>query len=113
MKKYPAIGDTIKTLEGGHVQIVKAIWKPNRVVLDDGKIMYLSGIRPEPDPRKWTPVFVVQGNYGYGHGWEDLCESESYREARDWLKDYRHNERGYPHRMIRRLEQNYQEKESK
>lgn len=54
--------------------------------------------------RKYDYLFVVQGNYGFGHGWEDLCASTVKSEARANLKDYRLNEVGIPHRMIQRRE---------
>lgn len=44
---------------------------------------------------------IVQGNYGHGHGWEDLTSSTDYREARASLKDYRENDPA-PTRLIRR-----------
>lgn len=50
---------------------------------------------------KYLYVYVVQGYYGL-HGWEDLCQSESYQEARHDLRAYRENEIQYPHRMIQR-----------
>jgi len=40
--------------------------------------------------RKW----VLQGNYGYGHGWQDLCASEFRTEINAHLKEYRENEGG-------------------
>ena len=43
---------------------------------------------------KYTYLHVLQGNYGYGHGFEDLCASESRKEVRGWLKDYLKNEGG-------------------
>lgn len=52
---------------------------------------------------KYIYVWVIQGNYGYG--WEDLTQSESYKEARANLKDYRNNE-PTAHRLIRRREIN-------
>jgi len=52
---------------------------------------------------KFTYLYVIQGNYGFG--WEDLTQSENYKEARADLKDYRNNEPG-PHRMIQRREPN-------
>ena len=54
---------------------------------------------------KYTYLWIVQGNYGYGHGWEDLCASEDRKEARANLRDYRENEPG-PHRLIQRREKN-------
>jgi hypothetical protein len=53
---------------------------------------------------KFVYLFVVQGNYGYGHGWEDLAASEVRKEAREDLKAYRENEPQYAHRMIQRRE---------
>ena len=37
---------------------------------------------------KFVKVFVVQGNYGYGHGWEDECCSVDRKEAQEDLKSY-------------------------
>ena len=54
---------------------------------------------------KYLYLYVLQGNYGYGHGFEDLCSSESWREIRDNLKDYRTNEGGW-YRIIERREPN-------
>lgn len=50
---------------------------------------------------KWLKEYVVQGNYGYGHGWEDVTAEETYREARQRLKEYRENSPG-AHRLITR-----------
>ena len=50
---------------------------------------------------KFVKVFVVQGNYGYGDGWEDECCSVDRKEAREDLKSYRVNS-PYPSRMIAR-----------
>ena len=47
---------------------------------------------------------VLQGNYGYGHGWEDLCQSEDRREMREDLRAYRENAPEYQYRIIRRRE---------
>ena len=55
---------------------------------------------------KYLYLYVVQGYYGKLYGWEDVCQSESYREARQDLKAYRLNENEYPHRMIHRRELN-------
>ncbi len=54
---------------------------------------------------KYTYLYIIQGNYGYGHGWEDEAASESYSEARADLKAYRENS-PYPSRMIQRRELN-------
>lgn len=54
---------------------------------------------------KYQYLHVLQGNYGYGHGWEDLCASEDYREIKANLKEYRENEGG-SYRIIKRRELN-------
>lgn len=48
---------------------------------------------------KWLKEYVVQGNYG--HGWEDVTAEETYREARQRLREYRENSSG-AHRLITR-----------
>ena len=50
---------------------------------------------------KYIYLHVLQGNYGYGHGWEDLCASESRKEVRVDLKAYQENEGGC-YRIIKR-----------
>lgn len=50
---------------------------------------------------KWVTEYIVQGNYGYGHGWEDLCSEETYRDGRAQLECYNENEPA-PHRLIAR-----------
>ena len=52
---------------------------------------------------KYLYLHVLQGNYG--HGWEDLTASESYREVKANLVDYRTNEGG-KYRIIQRRELN-------
>ncbi len=54
---------------------------------------------------KYQFLHVLQSNYGYGHGWEDLCASESYREIHQNLREYRENEGGI-YRIIGRRELN-------
>ena len=49
-------------------------------------------------------IWVVQGSYGYGHGWEDVTAEENWKEAKARLREYRDNERGVPFRVIRRRE---------
>ena len=58
---------------------------------------------------KYLYLWIVQGHYGSQYGWEDLCASENYKEARANLKDYRVNELGVAHRMIQRRELNSRE----
>jgi len=54
---------------------------------------------------KFTYLYVLQSDYGYGHGFEDLVTSENMREVRDNLKEYRDNEGG-AYRIIKRRELN-------
>lgn len=35
--------------------------------------------------------FILQANYGYGHGWEDECSEETRKEVNQRLKEYREN----------------------
>jgi hypothetical protein len=49
-------------------------------------------------------LYVVQGNYGYGHGWEDLTASNVRKEAVADLKAYRENDRSGTFRLINRRE---------
>ena len=58
-----------------------------------------------PRPNKYLYLYVVQGNYG-GHGWEDLAESDTHKEARYNLKEYRISSGPAPHRIIKRREPN-------
>ena len=54
---------------------------------------------------KYTYLYVLQGDYGYGHGWEDLTASENQREVRDDKKAHRENENAR-FRTIQRRELN-------
>ena len=51
-------------------------------------------------PSKWETIFVVQG--AYGSGWEDLTAETSPKSARAQVRVYDENERGFPHRFIKR-----------
>lgn len=50
---------------------------------------------------KWVIEHIVQGNYGYGHGWEDETAEETRKEALQRLCEYRENGPG-AYRLIRR-----------
>jgi len=52
-------------------------------------------------PTKYEYIFVLQGNYGYGDGWEDLTAEDTLREAKMRKKEYRENEGGN-YRIINR-----------
>ena len=45
-------------------------------------------------------MWVVQVNYGYGHGYEDECVEETRAEALERLQEYRDN-CSYPVRIKR------------
>lgn len=44
----------------------------------------------------------VEGNYGFGHGWESVSAESSYTEARNRLLEYRENDPGSAYRIKRR-----------
>lgn len=52
---------------------------------------------------KYEYLWVLQGNYGYGHGWEDLTAEETWREIRNRRREYVENEGG-SYRIIKRRE---------
>jgi len=60
---------------------------------------------PVKKNNKYLYLFVLQGNYGYGHGWEDLSASESWKETRNTLREYNENEGGN-YRIVHRRELN-------
>jgi hypothetical protein len=51
---------------------------------------------------KTEQIYVIQSNYGYGHGWEDTTASYLRWEALTDLRSYRRDQPEYPHRMIQR-----------
>lgn len=71
---------------------------------------YIRALKVERDrnatPKtKGTPktevVWVLQANYGYGQGWEDVTEEDNEKDARDALNDYLNNVT-YAVRVIKR-----------
>lgn len=50
---------------------------------------------------KFSYIHVVQGNYG-SYGWEDLAESDTRKEARYNLREYRISSGPASHRIIQR-----------
>lgn len=50
---------------------------------------------------KFEYIWVVQGNYGYGHGWEDVSAG-TYEESASNLKEYRENDNTGVFRRIQR-----------
>jgi len=53
-------------------------------------------------PRKTRDEYALQGDYGYGHGWEDLTAADTREEIRQYRRDYRENEPGTPLRVVKR-----------
>ena len=51
--------------------------------------------------RKTRDEWLVQVDYGYGHGWEDECQEGTLREAHARLREYRENVPQYPARLKR------------
>lgn len=56
---------------------------------------------------KYWYGYAVQGHYGFG--WEDLILEDTLSEAKLRVKEYRENERGVSHRVVkvRRLNEDY------
>ena len=54
--------------------------------------------------RKTRDYWDVEANYGYGDGWEAVTAEETWKEARERLKEYRENEPGVPFRARRKRE---------
>lgn len=56
---------------------------------------------------KYTYLYVLQGNYGYGHGFEDLTAEEkgpgAWKRIRETKREYIENEGGN-YRIIQRRE---------
>ena len=50
---------------------------------------------------KWVKVYIIQGFYGNGTGWEDEAADTSYLKAKQNLKEYQNNST-YPSRLITR-----------
>jgi len=49
-------------------------------------------------------TYEVQGNYGYGDGWECVTAEDTRPDAVDRLREYRENEPGVPFRIRRTVE---------
>jgi hypothetical protein len=45
--------------------------------------------------------FEIQGNYGYGHGWEMVTTEATLAEAKAQRRCYDENEPDVPHRVRR------------
>lgn len=51
--------------------------------------------------RKTRDEYELQGDYGYGYGWECLVPYDTLSEARQDLRLYRENEPGVPFRIVK------------
>jgi len=51
-----------------------------------------------------TDVYEVQGNYGYGDGFEYLIAYDTYKEAKECVKLYRENENQAIYRVVKKRE---------
>ena len=58
----------------------------------------VTGVKPM---NKFSYIHVVQGNYGH-FGWEDVAESDTHKEARYNLREFRISSGPAPHRIIQR-----------
>ena len=64
-----------------------------------------------PKVNRYNYYLVIQGNYGYGHGWEDESQydeskRDEVKQARQDLKEYRLSRSGGVYRLIHRRELN-------
>ena len=64
----------------------------------------------EPNTNKYLYLKVLQGNYGYGHGWEDLSAEDlhnpgAWRRIIQTRREYHENEGGL-YRIVERREKN-------
>lgn len=62
----------------------------------------LHGRRLNPYVRRTSDEWEIQGNYGYGHGWEAVTTETSRDAARETIRLYRENEPGVPFRIVKR-----------
>jgi len=50
-----------------------------------------------------TTIYVLQGDYGYGDGWEDLTAEDTKEAIRERRREYQDNEGGV-YRIVKRRE---------
>lgn len=94
-------GSYVTTVSGSYLQSYRAeaLQDYNSARAHDG----LPPVSRMPSGTTYKAIveYVLQGNYGYGHGWEDLCAEETRKEVRERLREYRENECGN-YRIVRR-----------
>jgi hypothetical protein len=52
--------------------------------------------------RKTKDEYQIKGDYGYGHGFEEVCSEDTKPEAIKRLKEYRQNEPGTPFKIVKK-----------
>lgn len=52
--------------------------------------------------RKTYDEYQIHANYGYGHGFEEICSESTFKAARQRLREYRENERGISFKIVKR-----------
>lgn len=53
-----------------------------------------------------TYEYVLQGDYGYGHGWEDIVTESTKEGAKERKREYQENAGQYLYRIVKRREDN-------
>lgn len=52
--------------------------------------------------RKTYDEYVLETNYGYGDGWEEVLTESAYHEIRERKREYQENMPQYPYRIRKR-----------
>ncbi len=50
--------------------------------------------------RKTRDEYQIRGNYGYGHGFEEITAEDTRHQALIRLREYRENEPGVPFTIV-------------
>lgn len=52
--------------------------------------------------RKTKDVYKLMCNFGYGDGWEEILEEDTYKAAKEQLKTYRENQPEFSYKIIKK-----------
>ena len=52
--------------------------------------------------RKTLDEYEIQGDYGYGQGFECVTTEETWKAAKDQIKCYRENEPSIPFKIVKK-----------
>ncbi len=63
MKSYPKIGQFVQIKSSSEILKVARLWKPDRVMMEDGSIFYLAGIEPTKFQHP-LPIGTMVRDYG-------------------------------------------------